>query len=112
LFFINENNKEIGILLKYMVCLTIISGLNIPAFIVILLTEKTKFFSSLVVFANIFYLLIGFFLSYKYGYWGIVIAILICDLIITIANNFMAIKLKLFYSDNKTSIKISEVNIN
>lgn len=112
LFFSHENNKEIGILLKYMVCLTIISGLNIPAFIVILLTEKTKFFSSLVVFANIFYLLIGFFLSYKYGYWGIVIAILICDLIITIANNFMAIKLKLFYSDNKTSIKISEVNIN
>lgn len=82
-FFSVKYVNEMSFILYFMAFLPIIAGLNLPSFIVVLLKEKTKISSRIIVVASTATIVVSFILTPIIGYWGAIVSILIADLIIT-----------------------------
>jgi PST family polysaccharide transporter len=97
-FFSNSYNIEISTLLKWMCFLPVIAGLNIPAYIVVLITEKTVISSRITIVAALINIILNVILSNKFGYFGTLVAIATYDTIVTIAHNYIILsnRLKIF----------------
>ncbi|MGC8750557.1 oligosaccharide flippase family protein [Hydrotalea sp.] len=91
LFFSKTNSFEIGSLLSIMCFLPIIAGLNLPAYLGILVTEQTRLSSRVIIIAAIINIIFNFIFTSIFGYWGTLLTIALTDICITVSHNFIII---------------------
>lgn len=92
-FFSKTNALEIARVLSIMCFLPIIAGLNLPAYICILVTGQTKLSSRVIIVASIINVALNFKLAPIYGYWGTLIAVAFTDICITGSHNLIILKM-------------------
>lgn len=102
LFFSKTNAFEIGNILSLMCFLPIIAGLNLPAYICILLTGQTRLSSIVILIAAIINIIFNFIFTSFFGYWGTLLTIALTDICITFSHNFII----LFWTKGYNFLKV------
>ena len=97
-FFTKDYNKEIIFGLRIFIFSIIISTINIPSYIIIILINKQKTFLKIIVFSNIIYFILSYYLVPKYSYLGTIAVVYFSDLIIV-----MSCFILIFYQRNNLS---------
>ena len=90
--FTDTDNEDIARLLKYLIFIPLIAGLNLPAYILVLIKNRMKMSSQIIIIASAITLVINFSLVTQMGFWSAVIAAVVADLFITISHNYLAVK--------------------
>ncbi|MBS1643312.1 MAG: oligosaccharide flippase family protein [Bacteroidetes bacterium] len=91
-FFSRDNISAISQIVKVMCFLPLIAGLNIPSYIIILIRNKTKISSRIVIISAMSNIILSFMLCSRIGYWGTIIAIAIGDIFTTSAHIIISMK--------------------